>query len=262
VASYEADEGLTRFLDQVAGHRLLSAYEEQELARRWHEGDDGARHTLLMHNMRLVVSIARNFTGRGLPFGDLIQAGIVGLDRATRKFDPGRGYKFSTYASWWIRQAIQRSVSSEGKTIRVPNQVSTRRLRIESLLRDDPDLSTEELAQRLECTVLQVIQALKAAEVVSSLDRDQFTTEQTLFDMLADPHAEDPFDNISEDFRHVAQALEKLTDLQRHVLELRYGIGTGEELTIQEVADFLDLPLAQVQAAQREGFARLREDLL
>jgi len=165
------EEGLTAFLDAAASHRILTAFEEVQLARRWvRENDDDARKTLLLHNIRLVVSIARGFTGRGLPFEDLIQAGTIGLDRATRKFDPERGYKFSTYASWWIRQAVQRAVAADGKTIRVPNQVATRRLQIDAVLRENPDATYADLTAALKCTPAQVIRALRTVEVVTSLD--------------------------------------------------------------------------------------------
>lgn len=258
--AYESNEGLTRFLEQTASHRLLKASEEQELSRRWHDGDDSARHELLMHNMRLVVSIARNFTGRGLEFGDLIQAGVIGLDRATRKFNPTLGYKFSTYASWWIRQAIQRAVSSDGKTIRVPNQVSTRKLQIESALKDNPDLTLEELAVRLECTVPQLVRAMEVAEVVTSLDTDyQSTTDSSLMDTLADPLAEDPFDAVQDNTEHVKEALTNLNEIERQVVILKFGLENNREHTLQEISELLDLPLKVVQAAQREGFAILRE---
>jgi RNA polymerase sigma factor (sigma-70 family) len=258
VGSYTQDEGLTAFLDQVAGHRLLTALEEKQLAERWHKGDNDARHTLLMHNMRLVVSIARNFTGRGLPFADLIDSGIIGLDRATRKFDPGRGFKFSTYASWWIKQSIQRAVAAEGKTIRVPNQVSTRKLQIEAILRDEPEATFSELAVRLECTPAQVIQALRAAEVVTSLDRDQLFANQSLFDTVADPLADDPHEVVHGGYEEISGALSRLTPQERQVVELRFGLNDTPEHTLQEVADLLGISVVTAQVTQRDALAKLK----
>lgn len=257
------DEGLSHFLQTAANHRLLSQPEEVKLAQRWKiEQDHEARHELMRHNIRLVISIARNFTGRGLALEDLIQAGSVGLDRASRKFDPDRGFKFSTYASWWIRQAVQRAVAAEGKTIRVPNQVSTRKLQIDSALRENPDITHEEIAVKLECTVHQVQQALKVAEVVASLDREFSEDTQTMMDTLPDPYAQDPADITERNPLNIYGALDELTDLQRKVVELRYGIGDGPELTLREIAEVLDTPLPAVQAAQREAFAVLRETVV
>lgn len=262
MSNYEQDEGLTQFLDAAAGHRLLSAYEEQTLARRWLKGDNEARHTLLLHNLRLVVSIARNYTGRGMPLSDLIQAGIIGLDRATRKFDPEKGYKFSTYATWWIRQSIQRSISSEGKTIRVPNQVSTRRLQIDSFLQENPEASYEEMADALECTPAQISRAYKTAEVVASLDHEYTDSSQSLSDTLPDLLADDPFELIQSETEFITEAMKSLSDVQRRVIELRFGMGTEGELTLAEVAEFLEMPLAAAQTVQREAFALLRQTLI
>lgn len=253
------DEGLGRFLKTAASHRLLTTYEEVELARKWRRyGDNEARHKLYTHNIRLVISVARNFTGRGLELGDLIQAGTVGLDRATRKFDPERGFKFSTYATWWIRQAIQRDVAANGKTIRVPNHVSTRKLQIDSALRDNPDLTYEELAVLLECTEAQIRQALRAAEVVSSLDRELSEETQTLMDTLPDPYSDDPADVAEGSVLGVADALEDLSPLQRKVIELRFGFNGESELTLREISEKLRVPLPTIQATQREALAFLR----
>jgi RNA polymerase sigma factor (sigma-70 family) len=262
VAGYESNEGLTRFLDLTAGHRILKAHEEVELAKRWQAGDNSARHELVMHNIRLIVSIARNFTGRGLEFSDLIDAGYIGLDRASRKFDPDRGFKFSTYASWWIRQAIQRAVSAEGKTIRVPNQVSTRRLQIDSYLKENPGAGNEELAEKLECTVPQILRARAVAEVVASLDQEHASDAQfALIDTFADPTAVDPYETVTEDSYFVHDALTKLTDLEREVVVLRYGIGGAREHTLQEIAVRLEISLKEVQLTQKEAFAKLRDEL-
>lgn len=263
MASYESNEGFTRFLDVAANHRLLTAQEEVTLARKWrNEGDNEARHVLFMHNVRLVVSIARHFLNRGLPFEDLVQAGLVGLDRATRKFDPEKGYKASTYASWWIRQAVQRAVASESKTIRVPNQVSTRRLQVDAYLRDNPEATLEQVALKLQCTVPQVIRAQEIAEVVSSLDQEYKSDDMfSLGDTLPDTYASDPYDVVTNSEHVVGDALEHLTLLERDVVTLRYGIGNVREHTLQEIAVLLELPLKEIQVVQRDAFAKLRDEL-
>lgn len=256
------DGGLTAFLDTAASHRILSAYEEIDLSRRWREdGDDDARQKLILHNIRLVVSIVRSFTGRGLPLEDLIQAGVIGLDRAVRKFDPDKGFKLSTYASWWIRQAVQREVAAHGKTIRVPNQVATRRLQIDAVLRENPDASYAELAIALKCTPAQVLRALRTAEVVASLDTGGTEDDQTLFERLPDPAAENYDDESNERDTDVQAALDLLSPLQRRVIELRFGFSGDDEMTSSEIATYLNITTAAVQTAQREALASLRKIL-
>lgn len=263
VSNFEQDSGLSLFLENAATHRILTAYEEVKLARAWRTGSDAARQKLILHNIRLVISIARAYTGRGLPLEDLIQSGIIGLDRAARKFDPDRGFKFSTYASWWIRQAIQRAVAADGKTIRVPNQVATRRLQIDSVLRDNPEATYADIAKKLECTPAQVIRAMRAAEVVTSLDGDRESPDDapSLFDKLPDMLAEDPAENLQESVARVDDALEELTPLQRRVTELRFGFGNYDEMSLIEIAEFLEIPILLVRAAQREATAKLKEIL-
>ncbi|MGH8896340.1 MAG: sigma-70 family RNA polymerase sigma factor [Egibacteraceae bacterium] len=258
----ELDDGLQAYLDQVAGHRLLSAAEEREHARAFRAGDDTARHVLIQHNIKLVISIARGFRGQGLPLADLIQEGTIGLDRAVRKFDPERGFKFSTYATWWIRQAIQRALSSGGLQIRVPPQVTNRRARALELMRQNPDLSLHELAQRMELEVEQVERALDAAVVVSSLNRESVSGDggegRALIDSVADPNTDDPSDMLPFEAEAVRTALRELPDLQRRVIELRFGFDDGPTLALTEIAVRLEVPLQVVQQAQRQALAALR----
>lgn len=261
--SYEEDAGLTRFLKEAASHPILSQEEEQRLARRWkYHQDEAARHKLMLHNVRLVVSVAKGFTNRGLPLADLIQAGMIGLDKATRKFDPDRGFKASTYITWWLRQACQRAVAAEGRTIRVPNQVSTRRLQIDSLLQEDPSLTYDELAVKLECTPAQVARAYKTAEVVASLDHEFVDGAQPLTETLQNDDADDPYELIDETNPEISEALEKLDDLQRTVVMMKFGFIDEVERTPQEIADYLDMSVASVQALQRDALSKLRESLI
>ena len=262
MSNYDTESGLTLFLEKAATHPILSAYEEVKLAREWLAGNDSARQKLILHNIRLVISVARSYTGRGLPLEDLIQSGVIGLDRAARKFDPNKGFKFSTYASWWIRQAIQRAVAADGKTIRVPNQVATRRLQIDTVLRGNPNATYAEVAEKLECTPAQVIRAMRAAEVVTSLDGGSDSEDTpSMFDKLPDFLAEDPAEILQEGSYLVTDALDELSPLQRRVMELRFGFGDQDEMSLTEIAEFLEIPITLIRNAQREATAHLREIL-
>lgn len=254
-------DSLQQFLNQAASHRLLTAAEERALARRWREGDEDARLELIKCNMRLVISIARRHQHRGVELLDLIQDGYLGLDRASRKFDPDRGFKFSTYATWWIRQAIQRGIAANRFTIRVPAQAVEHRAKARDALRRDPEASVHDVATSLELTPAQVQRALDSAEVVVSLDRELFISDghsQSLLDTLPDPHADDPSE-VSADGTLVREELAKLPDLQRQVLELRFGFDGAPARSLAEVADALELPQHVVQSAQRQALTRLRE---
>lgn len=255
---YEFDDGLQTFLNVAAAHRLLSAREEQDLARRWHTGDDRARHELVECNIRLVISIARRFRGKGMPLADLIQEGIIGLDRASRKFDPDRGYKFSTYASWWIRQSIQRGLHSNQELIRVPGAVSSRRADIRTKQRDNPNATLDEVAELLEISPVQAHRAVNVAEVTTSLDREIYDEGGSLLDQLPDPNATDPSEviTLSDELRF---ALSELPDVQRRVIELRFGFEDGQSHGLAEIAERLDIPQSVVRSSQRQALAFMRQ---
>jgi RNA polymerase sigma factor (sigma-70 family) len=210
------DDGLQAFLQRAADHKVLSADEERELARRVHTGDPVARRELVSFNVRLAVSIAKRFQDRGLPLADLVQAGLVGVDRAARKFDPERGYKFSTYATWWVRKEIQRAIDANGK--RAPATVSL--------------------------------------DYVHGIDGDE-----SLVSRVADPHAPDPAEALPEDARELRRVLGELTELQRDVVELRFGF-RGDSLSISEVAERLKVPASAVTQAQRQALDHLRSQLV
>ncbi len=260
--STNPDEGLKAFLDKAVAHRLLTPVEEKSLARRVQAGDESARHELIECNLRLVVSIARNYRGRGYPFGDLIQDGALGLDRAVRKFDPGRGLRFSTYATWWIRQSIQRGMASSGtNTIRLPPEVHSLRARARILASGLPnDVTVEEIAEMLDADPTQVKQAMNAAEVVTSLDRETVSDDYTtsMMDTVADPYAEDPSEDLPVDIDYLADALAHLTESQRRVLELRFGFDGSHPRSLAEVAEAMGRSTTTVQATQREALKTLR----
>lgn len=259
---FDIDEGLQRFLDSVASHRLLTAQEERDLARAARAGDERARHKLIECNLRLVISIARRYRNRGLPFGDIIQEGILGLDRASRKFDPERGFRFSTYATLWIRQSISRGISGSGSTIRLPPQVAEHRAKARAAMNKDAALSLEEIAEDMDAPIELIERALAAAEVVTSTDRyisseDDYT--RTLLDTVPDPHAIDPYDALPEDTEGLYEALQELTPQQRRVIELRFGFGGEHPRSLAEVAAAMSLSTTTIQTAQREALKTLRE---
>lgn len=258
------EEGLQEFLARALSHRLLKPHEEKALARRFQAGDDRARHELIECNMRLVISIARYYRNRGQPFGDVIQDGVLGLDRAARKFDPERGLRFSTYATLWIRQAIQRGLSGAGaSTIRLPPEVAARRAKAEALTREG-EYTLEELAAELEESVDVVRQALEAAQVVVSLNRELAADDDyavTLMDTIADPYAADPADELPADVTYLYEALDVLPAAQRRVLELRFGFDGHPARSLAEVAEIMGKSTTTVQAAQREALKTLRQHL-
>lgn len=249
-------ENIPDFLTTAADHRILTAAEEQRLARTtWpvFSKDDKhvcgqcpackARHELILCNIRLVVSIARYYRGRGLPQEDVIQEGIIGLNRAATKFDPRRNIRFSTYATLWIRQAIQRALLGRGSTIRLPSAVAGNRAKVREVLRSGHPTDAEALAEQLEMSVGDVERALEAAEVVTSLDRELTTDEytHTLLDALPDPHADDPFDLVRDRYTALYDALRRdsgvrLEDDHVRVLELLYGLGGNEPMKPEEAA--------------------------
>lgn len=259
---YGIDEGLQQFLNQAANHRLLTPQEERDLARAFQAGDDRARKQLIECNLRLVISIARRYRNRGLPFGDIIQEGTLGLDRAARKFDPDRGFRFSTYATLWIRQAIQRGISGAGSTIRLPPQVAEHRAKARAARLSDPEATSMEMAELFETTPQLIERALDAAEVVTSIDRfvsadDDYT--RTLLDTFADPYADDPWEVLPEPVTGLYRALDSLPAQQRRVIELRFGFGGDPPMSLADVAEEMGLSTTTVQTAQREALKELRD---
>lgn len=271
MAYQDYDDGQQEYLNRAANHRLLKPYEEKALARkaapgREHQGDCRceackARRTLIECNMRLVISIARYYRNKGMSFGDVVQEGSLGLDRAARKFDPDRGFRFSTYATLWIRQSIQRGLQSGGSTIRLPPQVAEHRAKIRALYREHGDLAIPELAERIGTTEAKIHLALDAAEVVSSLNREVALDDEyahTLLDTIADPHAINPSDHLPTDTSYVAEAMAQLPDTQRRVLELRFGFDGHPARSLAEVAEAMNISTTTVQTAQREALKALR----
>jgi RNA polymerase primary sigma factor len=268
-AHFAPDEGavepLQRFFAQAGRYPLLTATEEVELAKRIERGDLAAKERMIHSNLRLVISIARKHQNLGLPLGDLIQEGIVGLIRASEKFDWRRGFKFSTYATLWIRQSMQRALSNTSRTIRVPVHIEQRQRRLTRAERDltnklGRDPTDEEVAKAAEMEVDEILELREAPQAVTSLDRpvgDDGETE--LGDLLPSEQAE-PSEELVADERmeSLAGALDELPPTERRVLELRYGLEDGQEKTVAAIARELGVTKEQATRLEREALARLR----
>jgi RNA polymerase primary sigma factor len=259
-----AGDSLQLFLADVGKHKLLTASEEVTLAKQIEKGDLIAKRKMIESNLRLVVSIAKGYRGLGVPFLDLIQEGTLGLNRAVEKFDWRRGFKFSTYATWWIRQSVQRAVANNARTIRVPVHVverqqklgrAARRLEVEL----GREATKEELAEATGLPVQHVDEALGAAQASVSLNQSVGADDEgELGDLFADREAADPFDEAEESLRRqgVRKALDALPERERRILELRFGF-EGEPWTLEAIGHELDLTRERVRQLEGQALARL-----
>jgi RNA polymerase primary sigma factor len=267
-AEVTVTDSLTLFMSEIGRHALLTAAEEVELAKRIERGDRQAKERMINSNLRLVVSIAKRYQGHGLPLGDLIQEGIVGLNRAVEKFDWRRGFKFSTYATWWIRQACQRAISNQSRTIRVPAHVHERRAKLARIGRrfeaeTGRKPTNEELAEATGYELQHVEEALAAVEASVSLNQTVGEDgDGELGDLFADSGAPDPVEEVEGTLRReaVRRALSVLPELERRVLELRYGFD-GEQQSLEAIERELGVSRERVHKLEREAFARLEAEL-
>jgi RNA polymerase primary sigma factor len=259
-----AADSLQLFLADVGRHKLLTAAEEVMLAKQIERGDPAAKRRMIESNLRLVVSIAKGYRGLGVPFLDLIQEGTLGLNRAVEKFDWRRGYKFSTYATWWIRQSVQRAVANHARTIRVPVHVVERQQKLSRAARRlevelGREATKEELAEATGLPMQHVDEALGAANASVSLNQTVGADDEgELGDLFADREAVDPFDEAEESLRRqgVRRALEALPERERRILELRFGF-EGEPWTLEAIGHELDLTRERVRQLEGQALARL-----
>ena len=256
-------DSLTMFMNEIGRYPLLNAAEEVELTKRVERGDKAAKERMINSNLRLVVSIARRYQGHGLPLGDLVQEGIIGLNRAVEKFDWRRGYKFSTYATWWIRQAVQRAVANQSKTIRVPVHVAERRQKLARAqarfqLQNARDATREELAELTGLPLLHVEEALDAADAPVSLNQQLGDGDSEFGDLFADQSELDPAEAAGEMGKRdaVRQALDSLTEQQRRVVELRFGFA-GEPRSLEAIGKELGVTRERVRQLEGEALSRL-----
>jgi RNA polymerase primary sigma factor len=257
-------DSLQLFLADVGRHKLLTAADEVALAKRIERGDLIAKRHMIESNLRLVVSIAKGYRGLGVPFLDLIQEGTLGLNRAVEKFDWRRGFKFSTYATWWIRQSVQRAVANHARTIRVPVHVVERQQKLSRAARRlevelGREATKEELAEATGLPMQHVDEALGAAHASVSLNQTVGADDEgELGDLFADREAADPFDEAEESLRKqgVRRALDALPERERRILELRFGF-EGEPWTLEAIGHELDLTRERVRQLEAKALARL-----
>src|SRR6186997_242581 len=257
-------DALQLFLREAGRHQLLTAAQEVELAKRIERGDADAKQRMIQSNLRLVVSIAKNYRNQGLPFLDLIQEGTLGLIRAVEKFDWRRGFKFSTYATWWIRQAVARALADKARTIRMPVHIVERLQKINRANRQlwtqlgrEPTL--DEIADEASLTVQQVLEVRAAARASTSLDAPVGDGEDAVFgDFVAgdEPLPEETVElNLrSEALRH---ALASLPQREREVVVMRYGLTGAEPQTLEEIGRRLGLTRERVRQIELESLRRL-----
>jgi RNA polymerase primary sigma factor len=258
-------DSLQLFLNGIGRYELLTADEEVALAKRIERGDHAAKEHMVNANLRLVVSLAKRYQGHGVPLLDLIQDGVIGLNRAVEKFDWRKGFKFSTYATWWIRQACQRAIANQSATIRVPVHVQERRQklrrarqRLEAAEGRTP--STEELAEAAQLDLKHAEEALAAVEASVSLNQAVGEGDAELGDLFADHDAEDPAELADTSFEHarLRRALASLDERERQVLELRFGLGkSGEQKSLEQIGRELGLTRERIRQLEAHAMARL-----
>jgi RNA polymerase primary sigma factor len=259
-------DSLRLYLRSIGKVELLTAAQEVELAKRIERGDMLAKRQMVEANLRLVVSIAKGYLGRGLSFLDLIQEGSLGLIRAVEKFDYRRGYKFSTYATWWIRQAVTRAIADKARTIRIPvhmveklNRIAYVERQLVQLLGREPE--PEEIALELRWSVSDVKEILRVAQLPVSLEKPVGDEDESeLGDFVADDAVSEPFEEASEHLQQegVRKALDALPERERQVIELRYGLTGVEPLTLEEVGRAFGVTRERIRQIENNTLKKLK----
>lgn len=265
--SETTDDSVRIYLREIGQHSLLSAQDEVTLARRRDQGDPQAVQELILANLRLVVSIAKRYQGHGLPLADLIQEGNIGLFRAVEKFDQKRGFKFATYATWWIRQAVNRAIADQSRTIRLPVHVSDtlgkiRRLQQGFRVDNQREMTHEELARALNMEPERLSEFLSRLQDPRSLEEPVGEDgDNVLGDLIADPSSEIPFADlvvIDERGNNLRAAVASLPGRIREVLELRFGLTGENPQTLEKVGERFGVTRERIRQIETLGLRRLR----
>ncbi len=265
-----SDDSVRLYLREIGKIPLLNAEEELELAQRVVAGDKKAKDKMAEANMRLVVSIAKRYSGRGLDFLDLIQEGNTGLLRAVEKFDPDKGFKFSTYATWWIRQAITRAIADQARTIRIPvhmvetiNKLLRTQRRMTQELNREPTI--EELAKELEMEPEKVEYVMKIKQDITSLDagvgRDGDEEDSVLKDFIEDEESATPEESAASQLlkEQVQEILSTLSDREQKIIKMRFGLENGKSHTLEEVGQEFAVTRERIRQIEAKALAKLRK---
>ena len=265
-----ADDSVRLYLREIGKIPLLSAEEELKLAHEVVAGDQKAKDKMAEANMRLVVSIAKRYSGRGLDFLDLIQEGNTGLLRAVEKFDPDKGFKFSTYATWWIRQAITRAIADQARTIRIPvhmvetiNKLLRTQRRMTQELNREPTI--EELAKELEMEPEKVEYVIKIKQDITSLDagvgRDGEDEDSTLGEFIEDEDSQTPEESATSQLlkEQVQSVLSTLSDREQKIIKMRFGLENGKSHTLEEVGQEFAVTRERIRQIEAKALAKLRK---
>lgn len=266
-ADYDGDYAIRLYLKEIGQVALLSSEEECALALRIQKGDEEAREKMIKANLRLVVKIAHDYEGLGLPLLDLINEGNMGLMKAVERFDPNKGSKLSTYAAWWIKQAIKRSLANQSRTIRLPVHFIDKiaRLRrteskLQELLGRDP--SDAELAEEMSMSVLRIARLRKAALCPISLDTSFYEDSPSMLTDrgVCDVNAKNPYNALKTKTEHtmLKELLDKLPDREARILDYRFGLSGGPERTLEEVGAQLGVTRERVRQLQKTALSKLR----
>jgi RNA polymerase primary sigma factor len=266
VPSYDATEdGITAWMHQIGKVPLLGAQEELRVARHSSVGCARCKERLVESNLRLVVSISKHFVNRGLPILDLIQEGNVGLIRAVEKFDPERGYRFSTYATWWIRQGISRAICDSGRTIRVPVHtlgIVNKLVRVAAKIQQaqSREATASEIGLEVNLTAEKVLECFRAVCDPISLETPVGESDESSFGEFIEDSAATPLDQALQAMvrSKIAEVLSELPQRERDVLILRYGLLDGRPYTLEEIATFYNVTRERVRQIEQKGLKKLR----
>ena len=266
-----ADDSVRLYLREIGKIPLLTPEEEADLAQRIVKGDKKAKDKMVEANMRLVVSIAKRYGGRGLDFLDLIQEGNTGLLRAVEKFDPDKGFKFSTYATWWVRQAITRAIADQARTIRIPvhmvetiNKVLRTTRKLTSELNREP--TNEEIAKELDMEPEKVDYVMRIKQDIASLDasigREGDDEDSVLGDFVEDEERVSPEESAANQIlkEQLSEIISTLTDREQKIIRLRFGIGGGRPHTLEEVGAEFDVTRERIRQIEAKALSKLRKN--